>query len=130
MIIYDLKCTITGKSYIGKTQRHLKTRTSEHFADVFKLLEAKRGDRTYKQVDAFAKHFAELCKECKSSNEVRAKLKKIVEVSIIWTGDRLRCMKSARTLDCRICMTNREEVLARMRENPDKVINERSEIFG
>ena len=130
MTIYDLKCKITGKSYIGKTQRNLKTRTSEHFADVFKVLEAKRGDRTYKQVDAFAKHFAELCKDCTTSNEVKAKLKKIVDVSIIWTGDRLRCMKSARTLDCRICMAEREEILARMRANPDKVINDRSEIFG
>ena len=52
MTIYDLKCKITGKSYIGKTQRPLKTRTSEHFADVFKVLEAKREDRTYKQADA------------------------------------------------------------------------------
>ena len=88
MTIYDLKCKITGKSYIGKTQRPLKTRTGEHFADVYKLLEAMRGNRTYKQVDAFAKHFAELCKDCTTSNEVKAKLKKIVDVSIIWTGDR------------------------------------------
>ena len=85
MTIYDLKCKITGKSYIGKTQRHLKTRTSKHFADVFKLLEAKQEGQKYKQVDAFAKHFAELCKDCNLSNKVKAKLKKIVEISIIWT---------------------------------------------
>ena len=73
MTIYDLKCTITGKSYIGKTQRHLKKRTSEHLADIYKLLEAKQEGQTYKQVDAFTKHIAELCKDCNSSNKVKAK---------------------------------------------------------
>ena len=108
MVIYDLKCKLTGKSYVGKTQRHLKKRTCEHFYDVWRVLEATRAGRRYAQADAFAKHFAEQCKDCTTSNEVRRRLKEIVEVKILWHGDRLRCMKTAQTLSCKICMAEKE----------------------
>ena len=42
MVIYDLKCKTTGKSYIGKTQRNLKVRTREHIHDVWKVIEYGR----------------------------------------------------------------------------------------
>ena len=38
--------SITGKSYIGKTQQFLKKRTSDHIADVWKRVEAKKNNKT------------------------------------------------------------------------------------
>jgi hypothetical protein len=45
-VIYELKDSITGKSYIGKTQQFLKNRTSNHIADVWKRVEAKKKNKT------------------------------------------------------------------------------------
>ena len=66
MVVYELKCILTGKSYIGKTQRHLKKRTNEHIADIWKVIESGRknfgehwtGNGGYARSDAFSKHFA------------------------------------------------------------------------
>ena len=57
--------------------------------------------------DSFSKHFAEQCRECNNYNEVRAKMKLIMTPSILWQGDRILCMKSARTMQCKICMVER-----------------------
>ena len=42
MVVYKLKCLITGKSYIAKTQRTLKTRTKEHVNDTWKVISNRR----------------------------------------------------------------------------------------
>ena len=34
-----------------------------------------------------------------------------VKIEIIWKGNRSRCMKSTCTLDCKICMMERKEIL-------------------
>ena len=138
MIVYQLRCKCCDKSYFGKTQRYFKTRTAEHFADVWKVIEhgrAKYGDNWwgsggYSRADAFAKHFADHCRESRNSNAVRAKLKEIVEPSILWQGDRIRCMKSARSYNCKICMVERKEILKRMEEDKSSVINDNSDIFS
>ena len=90
MIVYNLKCKNTGKNYIGKTQNYLKDRTRAHVNDVWKVIEAerkskdgnkegKKGTGSYTKADSFAKHFANECKDCKNGNQVKAKLKEIVE---------------------------------------------------
>ena len=38
-LVYELVCTTTGKSYIGKTQRNLRKRTQEHVDTVWKQIE-------------------------------------------------------------------------------------------
>ena len=112
LIVYALEDkTRPGHEYIGKIQRYFKTRTAEHFFDVWKDVDSGRkklgeenwrGSRGYGKADAFAKNFAKHCCYCKNSNEVRAKLKEIVNPRIIWKGDQIQCMKSVRTMQCKI----------------------------
>ena len=138
MVVYALFCLKTQKTYIGKTQRYLKKRTMEHVQDVWRVIETGRkkhgenwyGSGGYHGADSFAKHFANLCRECNSYNEVRAKMKKIMEPSIIWQGDRIQCMKTARTMQCKICMVERLEILERFQNNRKMLINDNSDIFS
>ena len=68
VVVYELKCLITGKSYIGKTQRTFKTRTKEHIDDTWKVISNGRTkfvDRWfvsggYVGANAFSKHFGNL----------------------------------------------------------------------
>ena len=66
---------------------------------------------TYIKTDAFAKHFVKLCQDCNTSNAVGARLKELVESTIIWQGDGICCKKSSRTLQCKKCMVERKEIL-------------------
>ena len=43
-VVYELKCLITGKSYIGKTQRYLKIRTKEHVGDIWRVISYYKPD--------------------------------------------------------------------------------------
>jgi hypothetical protein len=67
----------------------------------------------YARADAFAKHFAQHCRDCSSSSssKVRKKLKTIVTPTIIWQGNSIQCTKMAITLQYEICMTKRKEIL-------------------
>ena len=42
MILYELHCKVTDKSYYGKTQRYSKKQTMEHIHDVWKVIETGR----------------------------------------------------------------------------------------
>ena len=103
MVIYKLYCETTGKTYYGKTQQYFQKRTMQHIQDVWKIIETGRkkfgpdwfGSGGYNKADSFSKHFANLCRECNNYNEVRAKMKSIMEPSIVWKGNRILCMKSA-----------------------------------
>ena len=50
-----------------------------------------------------------------------------VLVSVV---DRIRCMKSSRTLQCKICTVERKEILHRMQQDKNKVINDNSDIYS
>ena len=137
-VVYELKCRTTGKCYVGKTQRYFKERTAEHVCDVWYVVRSGRkkygdewyGNGGYKKADSFAKHFANLCRECRNQNQVRAKMKEIMIPSIIWHGDSIRCMKSACTAKCKLCMQERKEILKRFRKEPEKIINDKTDIFA
>jgi len=137
-VVYELKDKVTGKAYVGKTQNALKTRTSTHIGDVWQVIfhgntkygEDWWGSGGYKRADAFAIHMADECRECTSSNQVRAKLKERLAVRILWKGDPIRCLKSACTLSCRICMEERKEICKRWRECKGLLMNKKSEIYG
>jgi hypothetical protein len=138
MAVYNNECLICAEEYIGKTQDYLKNRTRAHFGDVWKVIETGRkkfgeawyGTGGYLRADAFAKHFAEHCRDEPNSNAVRAKMKEICKTTILWQGDRIQCMKSSRTPQCTICMVERTEILSRMRTNRSKVINDNSDIYA
>ena len=53
-----------------------------------------------------------------------------MEPSIVWKGDRILCMKSVRTLQCKICMVERTTILKKMDEDQGLVINDNSDIFS
>ena len=141
-VVYELKCLICDMDYIGKTQRYVKTRTKEHVNDVWKVIDSGRknmekygwddwyGSGGYKGCDAFAKHFAQHCKDAENGNAMRAKMKEIMVPSILWQGDRIMCMKSSRTLQCNICMVERNEILSRFRDNKSSIMNDNSDIFS
>ena len=129
-VIYELKDSITGKSYIGKTQQFLKNRTSNHIADVWKRVEAKKNNKTYQKDDSFSRHFSTYCSDCTNSSQVRTKLKGILDVNILWQGERIQCMKTARTRDCRICMKERMTIMQSLRDDKYKVINDNSDIYS
>ena len=132
MVFYELKCLLTGKSYIGKTQRTLKTRTKEHIGDTWKVISNGRkkfgknwfGSGGYAGADDFSKHFGNLCRNCSNGNQMRQRLKKIIIATISWQGEGIRCMKSARTLQCKICMVERKEILSQFRTDRSKIMND------
>ena len=53
-----------------------------------------------------------------------------MEPSIIWQGDRIQCMKTARTMQCKICMVERLEILKRFQNSRRTLINDNSDIFS
>ena len=138
MVVYAYRCKCCDMEYVGKTQVYLKTRTQQHIGDVWKVIEAGRfnfgpdwwGTGGYSKADAFSKHFANHCRDCKNSNEVKARMKEIMEPRILWQGDRIQCMKSSRTMQCKLCMVERTEILHRFRTDKSKIMNDNSDIFA
>ena len=129
-LIYELLCLKTGKSYVGKTQKYLRVRTQQHSTSVWKLIEWKRkvnrgdidpGEKKKFNVTAASKHFAKFCKDCTNSNQVRQMMKKLMSPRVIWQGDRISCMKTARTLKCKLCMVERREIMHRMKKTENYV---------
>ena len=138
MVVYDLVCKVTVKSYIGKTQHNFKTRTKEHINVVWKVIETGRkkfgrnwyGSGGYAGDDTFAKHFSNICRDCTNSNQVRQMMKSIMIPTILWQGEGIRCMKSARMLQCKSCMVERKNILSRFRSDKSKIINDNSDIYS
>ena len=112
----------------------------QHIQDVWKIIEAGRKKYGldwygigYNKADSFSKHFANLCRECNSYNKVRAKMKPIMKPSIVWKGDRILCMKSSRTWQCKICMMESAitiTIMRQMDENKSMANNDNSDIYS
>ena len=136
MVIYSLKDNTTDKTYFGKTVQDLKKRTQQHFSQVWNVIDSKRNpdDRKKKEKakssDSFAQHFAKQCGNCENSNQIKAKLKQLVSVEVIWQGEAIQCTKSARTRDCKICMRERKQIMQAQRDDKHKVINENDDIYA
>eukprot|EP00956_Cyclotella_meneghiniana_P019390 scaffold33193_cov70-Cyclotella_meneghiniana.AAC.7 len=45
-------------------------------------------------------------------------------------NDRIRCIKSAMTPQCKLCMVERKEICHRLQENKQSIINDNSDIFS
>ena len=73
-LVYEASFPELEKSYIGKTQRHVKTRIQEHISKVWKVICRDRnkcgnnedwfGSKGYKRADAFVKFAGNLCRDC------------------------------------------------------------------
>ena len=137
MVVYELKCKVTGKSYIGKTQDYLIKRTQQH-VDVWKVIESGRAKYGHDDNGGGVEDTREqtlmpstlhICVEKKAIVTGQGEAEKeIMEPSILWQGDRIKCMKSAKTMVCKICMVERTEILHRMRTDKDNIMNENSDI--
>ena len=81
-------------------------------------------------ITAMSKHFAAICKDCTSSNQVRAKMKTLILPKILWQGDRIKCMKSTNSANCKLCMMERMELIKRFSTNRQEVINTNSDLYS
>ena len=111
----------------------------QHFSDVWYLInwkmkvtskEFKAEDPKKFNVSSVFKHFANLCSGCVTKNQVRARMKTICAPSIIWQGDRIKCMKSVNTLACKLCMQERIEITKRFKQNRTTMINDKADLFS
>ena len=93
------------------------SKTERDIADVWKRVGAKNNNKNYQKDDSFSRHFSTYCSDCTNSNQVRTKLKGILDVNILWQGERIQCMKTARTRDCRICMKERMTIMQSLRDD-------------
>ena len=137
-LIYEVKCKITGQAYIGKTQRNLKVRIGEHITSAIKVIQTGRrlygdnwkGSGGYDRSTALSKYLANLCRDCTDPDQVRKRIRELIEVNIVWQGNRIQCMKTACTLVCKLCMAERLEIYSRWQKDKQKLLNDRSKIFG
>ena len=54
----------------------------------------------------------------------------MVQISILWEGNAISCMKSFGTLTCRLCMAERLAILDKSRNDKENLINSCGEIYG
>ena len=124
--------------WVGKTQCHLKKRTSQHIRDVWKVIESGRkyfgphwsGSGGYNQANVVVIHLVQHCKDATNSNDTHHKLKQIMERSILRQGDRIQCMKSSYTLQCKICMIECKEILHWFKTEKSKIMNHNLNTFS
>ena len=126
LLVYKATCT-DGHYYIGSTQQHLKSRMNSHFGEVRDLINRKKG------ADTFARHCANQLKEKERISAEDAR-KCVEKVEILWQGNPLSCVKSFKSLTCKLCMKERLLLYkARLKEKDDEtnlLINTGSEIYG
>ena len=122
VIVYETKCNITGKVYIGNTSRHFKRRMQEHFDQVKRLRE--KGIRS----DSYAKHFAFQFRYLPTITP--ATQRSSITNRILWHGNPLSAVKSFGTWNCSLCNRERLEILKVSRKSPERLINSCNEIYG
>ena len=59
-----------------------------------------------------------------------AQIKSMVEISVVWQGNPITCIKGFGKHCCSLCMRERIEILKLARANPGALINGCSEIYG
>ena len=108
--------------YIGNTQQNLKERMNQHAQDVRVLV------NTGKTSDSFARHFAKHFGPAEKATV--AKARELVKVEVEWQGNPISIMRSFGKLNCGLCMKERIKILHLSRNDPGKLINSNSEIYG
>jgi len=109
--------------YIGNTQQKLKLRMNQLFSETAKLINHSS------KSDSFANHFAEHFKGVVQDVTVHT-VRKMVKMEVVWQGNAISCVKSFGKLSCSLCMKERLSILKMGKDEPDKLINSWSEIYG
>ena len=124
MVIYMATCKFKDCNcfYIGNTQQCLKKRMEGHYNDV------KQKILYNKSSDSFADHFASHFANCRDITPHR--IRKCLDMTILWQGNAISCMKSFGRLDCTLCMQERLHILKNSTESPTQLINTSNEIYG
>ena len=124
LVVYKVECKVTGKIYIGSTQRHLKKRMQEHHTQVTKC-HATGGTTS---ATSYSRHFGRLFA---NFPKVTGKLhRNSVTHSIVWQGNPISAVKTFGTNHCMLCNKERLEILKLARFKPHLLINSCNEIYG
>ena len=97
---------------------------SQHYNDVRLLV--NKG----KLSDTFFSHSASHFKRSARTKLTSAKVRKIVETSIIFEGNPVICTKSFGKLNCSLCMVERLKILEKSKTDRENLINSCGEIYG
>ena len=124
MVVYKVKCSETGKVYIGNTQQKVKKRMEAHLGKVCNL--ANKNQHS----DSFARHFASICQASDGNKLTRKDVRKYMTVEIMWEGNPITVMKTFGKPSCSLCMREKINILQSIRRNPKLTINTRSELYG
>ena len=123
IVVYENKCKLTGKCYVGQTQQHYKSRMQGHHGDVIKCV-----CQDIKS-DSCARHFGSQLKlfiKTINPNLVR----NTYTSEILWQGSSISTVNSFGTAHCQLCNRERLEILKRSKKNPNNLVNSCNEIFG
>jgi hypothetical protein len=124
MVVYEATCIITGKKYIGNTQRTVKKRIQEHVSEVKNKV--VKGESS----DSFANHFCKFIPKPSPGDKIKVQEHLNYKVKILWKGDPISCMKSFGKKSCKLCMKERLAIIKAIYQNKKQVINSCNEIYG
>lgn len=147
-VVYRITCKTTGRSYIGNTSDHLKTRLNTHIRNARKMVWVDSMHRFQRQntnqawtiqslrhhrltrrclndwrpsSTSFATFVAEhLYKNYIGQQPTVSEIRDKFTYSIIWKGKQLACHKTYGTWDCRLCCQERLAILHAYKFNPDR----------
>ena len=125
-VVYKATCS-DGKYYIGSTQQFVKNRMGGHFDEVRSFINQR------KPGDSFARHVAKKFEgEGRVSRSFARKQLRCVEV--VWQGNPLSCVKTFKSLTCKLCSKERLHLYkARQKDKADEtnlLINTRSDLYS
>ena len=121
-VVYQVKCNICGKKYIGNTQNFLKQRIQAYLNDVVKL------NNEGKVSDSFAKHFV---KHINLPSITAKDVKPMLDVKVLKRMNPIESSKYFGFDRCQLCMEERIEIASLMLiKGLAKMINKNAEIYG
>ena len=91
LVVYQAKCKMTGKVYVGSTHQHLKKRMQRHHSDTIKMHKGQSTGST-----AFARHFATQLQNFPVLTPTI--IWNFIDYSVLWRGNPLSSVKTFATL--------------------------------
>ena len=123
IVIYEAKCEITKKVYVGNTQQNFKDRMGQHFGDVKRLVQ------TGKKSDSYARHFGKVWANFGESINPQLQRSQL-SYRILWQGNPISAVKTFGKDHCVLCSKERFFIMEHTKFNSNKLINNNSEIYG
>ena len=118
--VYKVQCKLCTAIYIGNTQQTVKTRMTQHFGDVRRLISEG------KKSDTFAAHFAQHFDDAPSPAELR----EIMDFSIVAEVNPIGAVKTFGKMCCSLCMEERLTIVKASKKKGVELVNRCSEIYG